>query len=145
MNTPAYDIVFSILVPAGIGTFAGTSGWGIYINSEPTTPIKCISVYTETSPPPGAYMDRSIKPHRENLVTIRTRSSDQEEAYSKAHDIEKAIISKGRFTVAATESGELDVLVYGVFMATDISFLELNDRNEAIFTQDFTVQRKEKV
>lgn len=87
--TPA-EVLKNILVAVGgIGTFAGVSGWGIYVNSEPDGPDTCITLYDSggDTPNPAYLLDfPSVQ------ILIRGTENGYQAMYQKAQDVVNALI-----------------------------------------------------
>lgn len=88
MSDPAVGIK-DLLVAAGIGTFAGTSGWAIFIGKLPQKPETAIAIVNtggETSNPKYLLDYPSVQ------VLLRGAKNGYQTAYSKALAIKNALL-----------------------------------------------------
>lgn len=78
-----------LLVAAGVGVFAATSGWAIFIGREPANPVTTITIYDTGgfSPNPKWNID-------EPTVQVRVRGStgNFQAAYAKANAVKEALL-----------------------------------------------------
>lgn len=80
MTDPAEGIK-DLLVTAGVGVFAATSGWGIFIGSEPDSPDTAITIVNTG----GRDSDFMFLVDRPSLqVRIRGATNGYQAAYAKA-------------------------------------------------------------
>ena len=131
MAAPSVDIK-DILVAAGIGTFAGTSGWGIYVSQEPKNPDSVITIYDSggVAPNPKWLFD-------EPTVQIRIRGSEMAyvAAYAKAQAIKDALLGLTPQTVSGT-------YYVGVQMVGDINHIGYDDKSRPLFTTNWRIFRE---
>lgn len=86
MANPA-DIIKTLLVSGGVGTFAATSGWGIFIGREPSKPTTSITIFNSggRAPSPKWLLDfPSIQ------LIVRGAPNRYQDAYTKmrqAYDV----------------------------------------------------------
>lgn len=116
------------LVAVGLGTFAATSGWGIYISREPTTPDTVITIYGT-----GSFGEPNPKWRLESRTfQIRVRGAENAytAAYAKAEAIKNALLGLGPITLNATN-------YIGIWMTTNIIFIRYDDNNRPIFSLNF--------
>jgi len=71
---PVSEQVKDLLVAGGAGTFAGTSGWSIYINDEPTTPDTVITIYDAGGSKPQPFADHTLYPVEDVEIQLRVRA-----------------------------------------------------------------------
>jgi len=121
------------LVTDGIGTFAATSGWGIYISREPTTPDTSITIYetgSVTEPSPKFKLDF-------NTFQIRVRGARNGYAAAEAKTaaIKAALLGLGGVTLNSTK-------YVGIWMVTDILFLKYDEGERPIFVTNWRVARE---
>jgi Bacteriophage minor capsid protein len=83
MTDPAEGIK-DLLVTAGVGVFAATTGWGIFIGSEPDTPDTAVTIYN-TAGQTGDYMFLVDYPSVQ--VRIRGAAGGYQAAYAKAYSV----------------------------------------------------------
>lgn len=128
MTSPAIDFK-DMLVSAGIGTFAASSGWAIYVGQQPDSPDTCITVYDAPgeSPDPRNNIDYPAP-----MVRVRGAVGDYVNGYNKAEYIKKALLGKA----AATVNGNRYT---GIWMRGGINHLGFDDKNRPEFTLNFLV------
>ena len=88
MQTPS-EMIRGILVTEGIGVFAATSGWGIFISKEPLVPDTTITVYDTggISANPAYLLDfPTIQ------VRIRGNTGEYLEAYQKIRQVKDTLL-----------------------------------------------------
>ncbi len=78
------DGIRDLLVTAGVGTFGATSGWGIFIGSQPTSPDTSITIreYIADLPMPKFLIDFPAV-----QVMIRGAPGGYQAAKAKARDV----------------------------------------------------------
>jgi len=130
-NPPSEDIK-DILVGAGIGTFAGTSGWGIYISREPETPDTVVTIYDTGGDPPSP---KFLLDFPTVQVRIRGARQDYKNAFVKAQSVKDALLGVGQTTVNGT-------LYVGITQIGDINFIAYDDSERPIFTTNWQIIRE---
>lgn len=133
-NAPSVDIKDK-LVSLGVGTFAATSGWGIYIGSEPDGPDvqdTVITLYDSSGgePNPAWLLD---EPHVQ--VRVRGSRADYTGAYDKAYEVLDALLGLPAETLGGT--------VYtGIWALNDPFLLGYDDSRRPVFTVNFRIVRE---
>jgi len=116
------------LVTQSIGTFAATSGWGIYISSEPISPDTVITIYNtggvDEPNPKWRLESRSFQ------IRVRGAENGYTAAYSKAEAIKNQLLGLGPITLNLTN-------YIGIWMTTNILFLRYDDSRRPIFVMSF--------
>ncbi len=118
-----------LLVAAGIGTFAATSGWGIYINKEPTDPDTVVTVTTSggTNPNPKWLIDFPSA-----QVMIRGAPNGYVAAQAKAQEVKDALLG--------LPSQDLNGDRWdSITMAGDIAPLGYDETNRPRFSLNFNL------
>lgn len=131
MNPASVDIK-DILVTAGVGTFAATSGWAIYISREPSEPDTCITIYDTGGP--GANPKWLIE---EPSIQVRVRGAKLGylAAYQKADAVKQALLGRAKQTVNST--------VYVSFtMLSEIAHIGYDENSRPLFTINFNIIRE---
>lgn len=85
-HSPA-DITAQLLVDLGLGTDPNDNGdWPVYVNSEPSTPDNCLTVYDTTDRDDGRAM---VSGERQVFFgyQIRIRARNHKVGWLKAHEI----------------------------------------------------------
>jgi hypothetical protein len=129
MSTPAEGIK-DLLVSAGLGTFAGKTGWGIYLAKEPDgsgTPHTVITVIDAGgfTPNPKWLLDYPTV-----QVRVRGAKNDYIPTYNKARSVRDALLGLPSQDV----NGERWVAVNAM---GGIHWLGFDDQNRPIFTLNF--------
>ena len=81
MNPASVDIK-DLLVAEALGVYAATTGWGIFVSSQPTAPDTTITVYDLPSRTAGV-LDKTSKIRYDN-IEIRVRGTAYTTAWAKA-------------------------------------------------------------
>lgn len=140
---PVSEDVKDVLVAASQGTFAlasDGSGWGIYINSEPTLPDQAITIYDTGGPKPGYYMNKALNPTRFDTITIRARSTTYLAAYAKLLSITKTLDTNGSFNTT-----DDPIVHYSDILATsEILFLRKDEDDRFIWMINYQAYREER-
>lgn len=130
-NSPAEDLK-DLLVTAGIGTFAGTSTWGIYVSKEPDEPHGVVTLYDKggVSSNPKWILD-------EPTVRVRIRGDIMKyrTTWTKAEAVKNALLGITPQTVNGTK-------YIGIVQLGDIIFLGYDDNNRPVFTTTWRVIRE---
>lgn len=130
LNPPTLDMR-DVLVNAGVGTFAATSGWGIYIGSEPTSPNTVITLYDTggLSPNPVFLLDFPTF-----QVRVRGNPNDYLGAYNKILGVRDVLLG--------FDSQDINTTRYdGVWQSSEIVSLG-TDKERFIFVANFRVARE---
>lgn len=119
------------LVAQSIGTFAGTSGWGIYISSEPVSPDTVITIYNtggvDEPNPKWRLESRSFQ------IRVRGDENGYVAAYAKAEAIKNQLLGLGDVTINGT-------YYIGIWMTINIMFLMYDDSRRPIFVMSFRAE-----
>ena len=95
MNALIEDIK-DILVEEGVGVFAATSGWGIFIESEPTSnPKSSITLYEVPYRVPVGFVTQNRPPTLYEGVQVRVRAETYLTAYNKCMSAVRVLEKKG--------------------------------------------------
>lgn len=124
-----------MLVTAGVGTFAATSGWSIHISKEPDGspfPNTTITIYDTGGPGPNP---KWLLEEVSIQVRIRGDVNGFQNAWIKAQAIKDALLGKDPSTVNTTR-------YTGIYMDGDISFLMYDDSNRPIIALNFRTIRE---
>ena len=127
MNSPATDLA-SLLATAAIGTFAGITGWSIYVNREPNDPDSTITLYDVG----GTTIDGLCDTERNDdfRIQVRVRNNSYTTAYQKALAVEAVL------DVVAQET--IDSTYYNVIYRIDlISSLGQDEKDRSILVQTY--------
>ena len=130
MNPIAFDIA-NQLEEEELGTVASTEAWGIFVETMPDEPTKCIAVSDGPSPPPGITAGMDEEPFERCMFQIRVRGRSYKETYDKIQAASKALTGqgKGRWLV---EEDEVPVVEYkGIFRQSD--FLPLVSGEKGVY------------
>lgn len=130
---PLSEDVKDKLVAASIGTFASTSAWGIFINTEPDLPDSCITLYDTGGPAPEECFSRSINPLLRPSIQVRVRGTTYLATFAKMKAIINVLRRIGPWTLAASSTEAADVTA--AYNGLSLEFT-LPARN---FYQTFTV------
>ena len=136
MNPVSIDIK-NFLVSEGLGTYAATSGWGIWIGKEPSeseSSITTITLRDIGGPKPGHCFDKSKKPMRYDGVQIRVRGAAYETGYAKMLAIAEALESRGAFSVSKVRYSDIQ-------MQGEIYNLDINEKDRPIFVSSWQAFR----
>lgn len=129
MPDPAIGIK-DLLVSAGVGAEAATTGWGVYVAQEPTEPDTVITVYNTPgeNPNPKWLLDY---PHVQ--VRIRgSRTNGYVAARSKAQAVKDALLG----LPSQDLNGDRWVHINGLGDIFDLGF---DDNNRPLFTTNFAL------
>lgn len=131
MNAPSVDIK-DILVSDGVGSFAATSGWAIYISKEPTSPDTCITLYDTGGIEPfyGGYAENPTV-----QVRVRGAPDGYQTAYNKIQAIKRLLLDGKGFSVNGVG--------YDIWLMGDVVFVEYDSSSRPIFTLNLRITREE--
>lgn len=132
MNAPTVDIR-DYLVAQGMGAFAATSGWALYISSEPASPHTTITLYDLPGEEP---LYSSGIEHPAVQVRVRGSPGGYLAAYDKARQIRDLLVMGGPFSVGSA--------TYNAWIEGDIGHLETDNQGRPIFVATYRLQRSEK-
>jgi len=130
------DIAIDIkdqLVTDGIGTFAATTGWGIYISNEPEgNPDTAITLYpTSVAEPNPQWLLEELGLQ----IRVRGTPGGYVVAQAKAQAIKDDLLGHPQVTINTTK-------YIGMWMTTDIIFLTTDDRGRPIFVTNWRMVRE---
>jgi len=129
----AVEDIKDLLVSDGIGVFGATSGWGIYISKEPSSPDTVITIY-----PTGSVNEPNPKFKLDfNSFQVRVRGAIEgfQGAMAKAEEVKAALLGRGDVTINNT-------LYVGVWMVTDILLLRYDETRRPILTMNWRTARE---
>lgn len=131
-------VVKDWLVTAGIGQFASSSDWGIYIGVEPDSPSKSVTIFDVPGPTGTVELDRSI-PVDQSRIQARVRSLGYVAGRTKMNAILTALEAK----VNSEEVEGLDTVHYAavIQLASDMTYLGRDGKQRHIFTWNFQIRR----
>ena len=135
MNPVSVDIKDK-LVAAEVGTFKARSGWGIYINSEPTSPDTTITIYDTAPGPPEYTFDRSSPPLFRDSIQIRVRGGTYLSAYAKILAISELIKQWEPFWIDSE-------VKYHHFVFNGMIFLKKDESSRFIWVINFPEIRRQ--
>ena len=129
MNSPAADLK-DLVVAAGLGVFAASSGWGVFVSREPESPDTCITLYDTGgfAPSPHLFEDRPTVQAR-----VRGPMLGYQQGWAKALAVREALLGK-RALVNGTWYA-------GIWSQGDIAFLRYDEANHPIWTMSFRIVR----
>jgi len=133
MNPPAEDIK-DILVTAAVGTFAATTGWGIFISQEPTGtegagPDTAITIY-DTPGSPADTLNNIRVDDFSVQVRVRGAKNDYTAAWAKMEAIVAALNQQRNVITGSTRYAS-------IYRAGTAQFIKRDDQNRPIFTCNF--------
>lgn len=130
MESPANDVA-RYLAAQGIGTFAGTSDWGVYAHVEPESPNNCITVY-DTG---GSGPDTDEQDLGQPEFQVRVRCVEYSDGYAKQVAIRDLLILGGPITMASSTFVLVD-------MTSDVIPLGRDDSNRFLLTANYRTIRE---
>ena len=120
-------IIKDVLVGAGVGTFAATTGWGIYIAREPPAPDTTITIYNTggADPNPAWLLDFPT-------VQVRVRGArlGYQAAFAKVVEVKDFLLGRASGLVG---TDQLDA----VNQSSDILDLGFDDSNRPVIVVNF--------
>jgi len=128
----ARDIA-TVLEDSGIGVFASSSDWGIYVHKEPTDPINCITIYDLDGSAANTLQEKTAEYY---LFQVRVRCSGFVGCREKLDEIDEVLNYKAPFTLDTTRYTSCT-------SAMNQQFLGYNDNNQAIMVKEYRGFRKE--
>jgi hypothetical protein len=118
-----------LLVAAGVGTFGAPTGWGIFINKQPTTPDTVITAYASGGLDPNPQWLLDFPSLR---VQVRGAPGGYVAAQSKAKDVKDALLG----LPSQDLNGDRWV---SVLMNGDILSLGHDEENRPLFSINFSL------
>jgi len=141
---PVCEDIKDKMVTAGLGTFAATSGWGIYIAERPNKPDSTITLYDTGGQAPGYCMDRAKPELRLETFQIIIRATSYLGGYSKMQDIISALDQIAPWKVAAVDSADLDVRYTTILRESEPIYLgKEEDHVRFLWSLNYQAFRKE--
>jgi len=134
MNPVTVDIKDK-LVAAGQGTFAATTGWGIYLAHEPITPNTTITIY-ERGGTTQYFQNRSKSPLRIDSFQVRVRGVGYIASYNKAKSVQDTLTGLSGFRIG-------DVRYSLVANETEILLFDMDERDRYIWIANYNAFRQE--
>jgi len=116
-----------LLVTAGVGTFAATSGWSINLGKEPTGPHTTITLFNTGGSVPNP---KWLLDYPSFQVRVRGAPGGYSAAWSKAAAVKDALLGIDSQDI----NGDRWV---SVTMAGDINFIGMDQSNRPLFTLNF--------
>lgn len=142
---PISETVKNLLETAGLGTFAATSGWGIFINEWPSEdPNTAILIKDSGGFDPQGYADPDVRPLRRPTFQILVRAQSYDAAWDRLQEVQRAVSPKSPFNVAAAESGANAVRVHVILTTTDPLPLPRDERNRYVWSLNFRSAREQR-
>jgi hypothetical protein len=126
MTAPTVDMK-DLLVSQGIGAFAASTGWGIYIGNEPDSPDTTITLF-DTPGEPANPKFRLDYPRWQ----LRTRGAPNgyPAAFDKATAARNVLLGHAA-TVINTSRYD------GIFLVTDTFLLKIDEKQRPIFVSNW--------
>jgi len=124
-------VIKDLLVSAGIGTFAATTGWAIYVSREPAqadnVPHSVITCYDSggLKPNPQWLLDEPTV-----QVMVRGNPNGYEAAYTKCQDVKNALLGLPSQTIGADRWVSISML-------SDIAMLGYSEQNQPMLSLNF--------
>ena len=131
---PASKDMADVLQTAGLGTQAATSGWGIYVSKEPTTPDTTITLFDEGSFSANANA-KFLLDHLSVEVRVRGVPFGYSAAYTKMQEVKDELLGRAAETVNGSE-------YIGIWMLGDISLQNYDENNRPILQARFLISRE---
>lgn len=123
--------VLEIFNVGTFGTSAGaSSGWPIFIGSEPEQPNDCITLYDTPGEPPNPKWLLDFP-----RFMARVRSHSYEQGFAKAGELKGALLG--------LPSQDINGIRYvGIYVVMDTYFLQADDKGRSIFVNTWRVIRE---
>lgn len=131
MNPPSVDVK-DLLESAGLGMFGATSGWAIYIGTEPDQPDTTVTIYDITGAEPD-YAAGVYYP----AIQVRVRGAPYKylEAYEQAVRIRDLLLTVNRTVIGNS--------VYSVWIEGDLAHLDTDESQRPIFVATYRLMRSD--
>jgi len=141
MNPVSEDIKDK-LVELGIGTYAATTGWGIFTVEEPDKPDTAITIYNTPGRAPGYYANRSLAPTHYSNFQVRVRGTTDATTWAKLEEVMDGLSQIGHFDIV---TGAETMHYANILMTTEPIFLEKDEeRKRFIWVANFIAFREQK-
>jgi len=125
MSTPANDLK-DILENKGVAVFKED----MHISKEPAKPNNVITLYDTGGYPPNPKFSQG-----QPTVLIRVRNSSYVNGYDKCVEIKDALLGLPKQVINSTT-------YVGIWMESDIGFIEYDENGRAIWTMNFRISRE---
>jgi hypothetical protein len=130
MNSPAKDLAKYLSGQTGLGTFAGSTNWSLYVAVEPNEPVNVVTLY-DLGGPGHNTDDLDMVP---NTIQVRVRCESYSEGY-EIHEIIRDLLVPNGPIVCETSS------FVGVVMTADIASIGRDENNRSVLTATYTAIR----
>ena len=130
-NAPSIDVKDE-LVTAGIGIFAASSGWGIYVSKMPSSPDQTITIFDRggADPNPRFLLDNSSV-----QIIVRGSVNDYVATYVKSQEIKDHLLGLGDVTLNGTR-------YVGFWQQGDIIHVGYDDNDRPLFSLNWRIVRE---
>lgn len=129
MNSPAKDIAKYLSGQTGLGTYAGTANWGIFVAVEPDEPVNCVTLYDL-----GGQGDQTDDLDMAQVdIQVRVRCNTYSDGYDK-HEIIRDLLQVSPLTCE-------DSTFVGVVMTADPAGIGRDDKNKHVLTATYRAIR----
>lgn len=128
MRDPA-EVIKDLLVAAGIGTFAASSGWGIFLGDPPDTPDSVIMVNQTGGLTPYPHLlvnEPSVQ------VFVRSARNGYQTARAKIGEVVVTLLGRGDYTDPTSGDKYHSFLQIG-----EIAYLGRDDNARSLFSANF--------
>lgn len=136
MSRPITMDISDLLIDAGVGNAApapGSTGWPVYIGSEPDGPNDCITLYDI---PGGTPNPKWLLDYPRFLA--RVRSDNYEQGFTKAEELKSALLG--------LPSQDINGIRYvGIWVVVDTHFLKADGKGRSIFVNTWRCIREPNV
>lgn len=116
-----------LLVTAGVGSFAASTGWGIYISKEPTSPNTTITIFNTAGRPPNP---KWLLDYPGLNIRIRGDKGGYSNAEDKAKEVKDVLLGLDSQDI----NGDRWV---SVTMPGDIAFIGYDENERPMFSLNF--------
>lgn len=131
MTTPSYEIA-QLLENAGIGTRGAATGWGIFVNREPTKPDSCVTIFDTPGRPADPKFSRDFPGFQ---IRVRSSVGGEGAAHTKMGSIRTYLLGLPRTTIAS-------VVYVGVWQVIDLVALGYDDSNRLLLATTWRAVRE---
>lgn len=136
MKSIAYDIK-DLLHDAGVGVFAASAGWGIFIDHEPAEPQTCITIYGTGGSAPSRAMLASVESLHSPSFQVRVRGMDYATAQAKMVECVLLLDKHARFVA---KDGTTHYLTIAQTM--EERQIEITDNKRHVWVAEFRAVRR---
>lgn len=113
-----------LMVAAGIGVFAATSGWAIGIGKELPNPDTFVTIYDTGGPAPMPHLTEEYPTAQ---IRVRGAVGGYEAAYQKARDARAQVKGQGPLLIGGTHYA-------GFWVVSEPGLIGYDDSNRPLFT-----------